>query len=37
MMVYAWFHFQKGYSGESGIQWIDNNSDIIKKSDIKEL
>lgn len=34
MMVYAWFHFERGYSGESTIQWIDNNEDILKKSDI---
>lgn len=33
MMVYAWFHFKRGYGGESTIQWIDNNSDILKKSD----
>lgn len=33
MMVYAWFHFERGYAGEAGIQWIDNNSDILKKSD----
>lgn len=33
MMVYAWFIFEKNYDGEPIIRWIDNNEDIISKTD----
>ena len=33
MMVYAWFVFDKFYSGEPAIRWIDNNADILSKRD----
>jgi len=33
MMVYAWFIFEKGYSGPSIIDWIDNNFDVLSKND----
>ena len=29
MMVYAWFIFEKDYKGETTINWIDNNDDVI--------
>lgn len=31
MMVYAWYVFEKSYTGEPMIKWIDNNSDVLKK------
>ena len=33
MMVYAWFIFEKNYTGPSVIDWIDNNSDVLSKTD----
>lgn len=33
MMVYAWFIFEKEYKGPPMIDWIDNNCDILSKSD----
>ena len=33
MMVYAWFIFEKNYTGPSVIDWIDNNSDVLSKND----
>lgn len=36
MMVYAWFLFSRGYEGETITKWIDNNDDILKKSDLKK-
>ena len=34
MMVYAWFVWEKGYSDEPTISWIDNNDDVLSKKDI---
>ena len=34
MMVYAWFVWEKNYSGEPTISWIDNNDDVLSKKDI---
>lgn len=33
MMVYAWFVWNKNYSGEPVIKWIDNNSFVLSKTD----
>lgn len=33
MMVYAWFVFENGYSRDPIISWIDNNKDVLTKSD----
>ena len=33
MMVYAWFVWEKGYSDEPTISWIDNNDDVLSKKD----
>jgi hypothetical protein len=33
MMVYAWFIFEKDYTGPSVVDWIDNNSDVLSKND----
>lgn len=30
MMVYAWYVFEKGYSANPNIDWIDNNGDVLK-------
>ena len=32
MMVYGWYVWEKGWSQLPNIDWVDNNSDIIKKS-----
>ena len=32
MMVYAWYVFENGYSGDPLIKWIDNNNDIYRES-----
>ena len=37
MMVYAWFVWEKGYSDEPTISWIDNNEDVLSKKDIDTL
>ena len=34
MMVYAWFVWEKGYTEEPTISWIDNNDDVLSKKDI---
>ena len=34
MMVYAWFVWEKGYSDEPTISWIDNNDDVLSKKDL---
>ena len=34
MMVYAWFVWEKGYSDEPTISWIDNNDDVLSKKDM---
>lgn len=34
MMVYAWYVFEKSYSDEPVLRWIDNNSDVLKKHEI---
>ena len=34
MMVYAWFVFERGYSDQPLIDWIDNNEDVLSKKDI---
>ena len=33
MMVYAWFVFEKGYSDQPLIDWLDNNEDVLSKKD----
>tara|TARA_Y100001972_G_scaffold67724_1_gene82578 strand:- start:90 stop:734 length:645 start_codon:yes stop_codon:yes gene_type:complete len=34
MMVYAWFVWEKGYTDEPTISWIDNNEDVLSKKDM---
>lgn len=34
MMVYAWYHFQKGWEGSTEVDWIDNNCDVLSKKDL---
>ena len=34
MMVYAWFVFERGYSDQPLIDWIDNYEDVLSKKDI---
>lgn len=34
MMVYAWFVWEKGYTNEPTISWIDNNEDVLSKKDM---
>lgn len=34
MMVYAWFIWDRFYKGEPIIKWIDNNDDVLKRSDL---
>ena len=34
MMVYAWFVWEKGYTDEPTISWIDNNDDVLSKKDM---
>jgi len=36
MMVYAWYVWEKNYRGEPTIDWIDNNTFIIKKENGKK-
>ena len=31
MMVYAWYLFDKDYSGLPTIDWLDNNEDVVRK------
>ena len=33
MMVYAWYVWTKGYSGQPIVDWIDNNEDVLSKKD----
>ena len=33
MMVYAWFHWDKSYNGLPSIDWLDNDSDILRRGD----
>ena len=33
MMVYAWYVWDKEYSGEPVIRWIDNDGDVLRKED----
>ena len=33
MVVYAWYHWQKGYIGEPMIKWLDNNEFVVKKGE----
>lgn len=35
MMVYAWYKFNKNYKEEPIIRWLDNDSYILKKGEIK--
>lgn len=34
MMVYAWYIWEQGYTGEATIHWIDNQPFILNKSDM---
>lgn len=36
MMVYAWYWFERGYTGEPVIEWLDNNNYILSKVDKNE-
>jgi 23S rRNA G2445 N2-methylase RlmL len=33
MVVYAWYVFQKGYNGNPEIDWLDNDSYILRKGE----
>lgn len=33
MMVYAWFVFEKAYTGKPEIDWLDNNEFVVKKGE----
>ncbi len=33
MMVYAWYVWTNGYSGQPTIDWLDNNEDVLSKKD----
>ena len=33
MMVYAWYVWTNGYSGQPTIDWLDNNEDVLSKMD----
>ena len=35
MMVYAWYVWTNGYSGQPTIDWLDNNEDVLSKKDLK--
>ena len=37
MMVYAWYVWTNGYSGQPTIDWLDNNEDVLSKKDIDTL
>jgi hypothetical protein len=37
MMVYAWFIFEKNYKGNTTIDWIDNNDDVLLKKDLIDV
>ena len=37
MQVYAWFVWEKGYTGDPVVKWIDNNKYILNKRDKHEL
>ena len=36
MMVYAWYVWTNGYSGQPTIDWLDNNEDVLSKKDKTE-
>jgi len=36
MMVYAWYVWTNGYSGQPTIDWLDNNEDVLSKKDIEK-
>jgi hypothetical protein len=36
MMVYAWYVWTNGYSGQPTIDWLDNNEDVLSKKDTLE-
>ena len=36
MMVYAWFVWENGYSGQPIVDWIDNNEDVLSKKDLEK-
>ena len=36
MMVYAWYVWSNGYSGQPTIDWLDNNEDVLSKKDTIE-
>jgi len=33
MMVYAWYVWTNGYSGQPTVDWLDNNEDVLSKMD----
>ena len=35
MMVYAWYIFERGHKELPEIDWIDNNTDVVHKKDMK--
>ena len=36
MMVYAWYVWTNGYSGQPTIDWLDNNEDVLSKKDLEK-
>ena len=36
MMVYAWYVWTNGYSGQPIIDWLDNNEDVLSKKDLEK-
>ena len=36
MMVYAWYVWTNGYSGQPTIDWLDNNEDVLSKKDMEK-
>ena len=36
MMVYAWYVWTNGYSGQPTIDWLDNNEDVLSKKDLQK-
>ena len=35
MMVYEWYVWTNGYSGQPTIDWLDNNEDVLSKKDLE--
>ena len=36
MMVYAWYVWTNGYSGQPTLDWLDNNEDVLSKKDLEK-